>query len=66
MLEFICQNPSFHTPVYMPDHGRTSSADGLKILINHSGSEKLGYTKNIVYREIFNNLPTDSGSDAVA
>lgn len=35
---------------------RVTSREGLKILIENSSADKQGYTKNIVYREIFEDL----------
>ncbi|PIA37051.1 hypothetical protein AQUCO_03100065v1 [Aquilegia coerulea] len=57
-----------HVGIYLPrpvfSHGqlyvavsRTSSHYGLKILIDHKDDEQPGYTQNIVYKEVFNNLP---------
>ncbi|PIA56622.1 hypothetical protein AQUCO_00700758v1 [Aquilegia coerulea] len=57
-----------HVGIYLPrpvfSHGqlyvavsRTSSHNGLKILIDHKENEQPGYTQNIVYKEVFNNLP---------
>ena len=31
--------------------------EGLKILIKNNDKQEQGYTKNIVYKEVFNNLP---------
>ncbi|KAI3904873.1 hypothetical protein MKW92_037592 [Papaver armeniacum] len=39
---------------------RTTSREGLKILIKKSGEEPTGYTQNIVYKEVFNNLHSGS------
>ena len=35
---------------------RVISPEGLKILINNNDKQEQGYTKNIVYKEVFNNL----------
>ncbi|XP_077242429.1 uncharacterized protein LOC143882934 [Tasmannia lanceolata] len=58
-----------HVGLYLPKpvftHGqlyvavsRVTSPTGLKILIEHNDKDKCSYTKNIVYKEVFNRLHT--------
>ncbi|KAL5704831.1 DNA helicase [Ranunculus cassubicifolius] len=50
-------NPVFsHGQLYVAA-SRTTSREGLKILIDKTKKEPEGYTQNVVYQEIFNNLP---------
>ncbi|PIA26472.1 hypothetical protein AQUCO_09300050v1 [Aquilegia coerulea] len=63
-----------HVGIYLPrpvfSHGqlyvavsRITTRKGLKILITQEEDEPIGYTKNVVYHEIFNGLPTGTSLD---
>ena len=57
-------NVGLYLPSLVLSHGQLYVAlsqvtrpKGLKILIKNNGKQEQGYTINIVYKEMFNNLP---------